>query len=980
MSRKTRKLIWSVPLMAAIAVVGALALFMTLQPDGAAAQTEEQIPGAPINLTAEGISPTSIELTWDPPMVGDGGDPDFYRIDHSPDGLVWYSLDPSYDSTIYTDDNGLSAIETRHYRVFAVNSSGTSDVLGPVSGTTERSTVPKAIEDLTATTKDPDAVGTPPSPHQEVIRLDWTAPDDPDGAPVTDYRIQVSKDGKSFSNLETVTAKVAGCDADVSCEYLHKDLLESTKRWYRVYTINKMGGSAASSDAPEGSTALGIAPGLVPGVRAGLNPAGKIFLYWDPPVDEENEPGDQGDPEGAPILGYYIQGERGTIDDTAVGTLSDTPSKEKLVYVGANTDVPITGTLQKQLATSGNTGTQWAFRVIAANRVVDRNLLGGNLNLAGDGDANPSALLNFDAAKDDAAVETDNLLNAPTLKVSRDTNNVGGRVSLILDWDVDGAVTTGTVTTYRVEHSADLVDWELIHPGAADGATGTFMVDTTDPTKGSHDGLVAGTTHHYRVFATHPRGIVGVFTEASRDVKQTTAGAAQPDPPALDDPTGESETIIAMAWTPPVDADAADTTMSAAGLGPVGYGRITGYQIYSSSDGTTFTPLVKVGPKLNVTYSYNDKTGALIKKADGDDTKVDFEHTNLVQDQTVHYRVSTINNASARVQESDASFTKSATTRRSQASDDPGGLVVKSMGSTAIKLLWNARADDITAAEITGYRIESSPLKADDDCMEDWTVLEEDTISTATSYTHGGLAAGTGQCYRVFGINVVATSTSFVGYGDAYVTTNDNDAIAITDAAPPNTAPTAGAAIADQTVTAGETVMVQSTITESDMGDTLSWDATSDMTMYATAEVDDMGMVTITGVAAGTATITVTATDSMGAMATQEIMVTVEAAEPEEVGPATGVTTGPFNEGGVIQVNWDPAPNATGYIIYAVNVDELNNPDGQIVVAPVNDAAAETYNLGGLKSGDTYDIYVVATAKEMVAWPADADVDQVDAE
>ena len=979
MSRKTRKLIWSVPLMAAIAVVGALALFMTLQPDGAAAQTEEQIPGAPINLTAEGISPTSIELTWDPPMVGDGGDPDFYRIDHSPDGLVWYSLDPSYDSTIYTDDNGLSAIETRHYRVFAVNSSGTSDVLGPVSGTTERSTVPKAIKDLMATTK--DTVDSPPSPHQEVIRLDWTAPDYPDGAPVTDYRIQVSKDGKSFSDLETVTAKVAGCDAGEACMYPHKDLLESTKRWYRVYAINKMGESAASSDAPEGSTAVGIIPGLVPGVRAGLNPGGKIFLYWDPPVDDiDGANGDQGDPEGAPILGYYIQGERGAAADAEPGPLSDAPRKEKLVYVGANTDIPITVTLQKQLATTGNISTQWSFRVIAANRVVDRNLLDGTLNLAGnDIEANASAPLPFDAAKDDAADTTDNLLDAPTLTVSRDTNNVGGRVSLVLDWDVDGDVTE---TAYRVEHSADLVDWEEIHPTAAAGATGTFTVDGTDTTKGTHIGLVAGTTHHYRVFATHPRSGIedGVFTEASRDVKQTTAGAAQPDPPALDDPTGESETIMAMAWTPPVGPDAADATMSAAGLEPVGYGRITDYQIYSSSDGTTFTPLVKVGPKLNVTYSYNDKTGALTKKADGNETKVDFEHTNLLQDQTVHYRVSTINNASARVQESDASFTKSATTRRSQASDDPGGLVVKSMGSTAIKLLWNARADDITAAEITGYRIESSPLKADDDCMEDWTVLEEDTISTATSYTHGGLAAGTGQCYRVFGINVVATSTSFVGYGDAYVTTNDNDAIAITDAAPPNTAPTAGAAIADQTVTAGETVMVQSTITESDMGDTLSWDAMSDMTMYATAEVDDMGMVTITGVAAGTATITVTATDMAGAMATQEIMVTVEAAEPEEVGPATSVTTGPFNAGGVIQVNWDAAPNATGYIIYAVNVDELDDANGQIVVAPVNDAAAETFNLGGLKSGDTYDIYVVATAKEMVAWPADADVDQVEAE
>ena len=173
--------------------------------------------------------------------------------------------------------------------------------------------------------------------------------------------------------------------------------------------------------------------------------------------------------------------------------------------------------------------------------------------------------------------------------------------------------------------------------------------------------------------------------------------------------------------------------------------------------------------------------------------------------------------------------------------------------------------------------------------------------------------------------------------------------------------------------------MVQSTITDADTGDTLTWTVMSNMPTYATATVDTMGMVTITGVAVGSATITVTATDSMGAMATQEIMVTVEAAEPEEVGPATGVTTGPFNEGGVIQVNWDAAPNATGYIIYAVNVDELDVADGQIVVAAVNNGATDTYNLDALNVGDTYDIYVIATAKGMVVWPASTDVQQVTA-
>ena len=99
----------------------------------------------------------------------------------------------------------------------------------------------------------------------------------------------------------------------------------------------------------------------------------------------------------------------------------------------------------------------------------------------------------------------------------------------------------------------------------------------------------------------------------------------------------------------------------------------------------------------------------------------------------------------------------------------------------------------------------------------------------------------------------------------------------------------------------------------------------------------------------------------------------------DAVGPATNVTTGPFNEGGVIRVNWDAAPNATGYIIYAVNVDELDVADGQIVVAAVNNGATDTYNLDALNVGDTYDIYVIATAKGMVVWPASTDVQQVTA-
>ena len=271
MSRKTRKLIWSAPLVAAIAVVGALALFMALQPNQAAAQTEEEVPGTPTNLTATALDPTSIELSWDPPT--DGGTPDGYRIDYSEDGMVWYSLEPSYDSTVYTDDSGLMAKQMRYYRVFAYNSSGHGRVLGPASEETEQSTVPDAIDDL-------DLEAT-----VEMITLTWTAPDEPEGAPVKTYRIQESKNGRSYSNLEMEPKKVSDvCDGD-TCTYEHKDLLESTKRWYRVYAANSVGESSASN-APSEETSAGRIPTMPENLRAGVNPAGSIWLYWDPPVDD----------------------------------------------------------------------------------------------------------------------------------------------------------------------------------------------------------------------------------------------------------------------------------------------------------------------------------------------------------------------------------------------------------------------------------------------------------------------------------------------------------------------------------------------------------------------------------------------------------------------------------------------------------------------------------------------------------------------
>ena len=79
----------------------------------------------------------------------------------------------------------------------------------------------------------------------------------------------------------------------------------------------------------------------------------------------------------------------------------------------------------------------------------------------------------------------------------------------------------------------------------------------------------------------------------------------------------------------------------------------------------------------------------------------------------------------------------------------PASLTATASGSTTINLSWTAPADNGGSA-VTGYKIEVSP-----DGTSNWTELVADT--TATTYAHTGLAAGTTRHYRVSAINTNGT-------------------------------------------------------------------------------------------------------------------------------------------------------------------------------------------------------------------------------
>ena len=267
---------------------------------------------------------------------------------------------------------------------------------------------------------------------------------------------------------------------------------------------------------------------------------------------------------------------------------------------------------------------------------------------------------------------------------------------------------------------------------------------------------------------------------------------------------------------------------------------------------------------------------------------------------------------------------------------------------TEVTVSWAAPADSNGSA-ITGYMVERSTDGTT------WTAVDPAHTGTEMMYMDMGLMAGTMYYYRVSAMNAAGT-----GYA------SDGMASATTDRT--NEAPMAGDAIADQTVTAGEMVMVQSTITDADMGDTLTWSAMSDMEMYATATVDDMGMVTITGVAAGTATITVTATDADGSgmSAMQEIVVTVSDTPPATTAPMGAAHSVLKNS---ITVQWDPdsAQNTTLIKVALFNEDvtSLAKIDEPVKAFNLDAAAGDpgTHTFNNVPAG-TYKVVVAAVDSE----------------
>ena len=712
--------------------------------------TTGEVPGRPTDLTATADGDDAIDLEWTAPADTGTSAITGYKIEYSSNGTTgWSDLEANTGDTqtTYTDSR-LRPGTTRHYRVSAINATG-SGVASRVANATTGSDPPDPPTGLTAT-----AAG------RTQIDLSWKAPADDGGSPITGYQIEVSENGTAWSDLEDDTEST-------STTYSHTGLDPVTTRHYRVSAINALGTGDPSNEAS--ATTDANVPGAPTGLTATAQGPTQIDLSWTPPTDDG----------GSPVTAYRIE----VSEDRSAGWQNLVANTGSTATTYSHTGLTAGSELYYRVSAINSEGTGSASRVDKAK--TDATVPGAptSLTATADGRTRINLLWNAPAYDGGAAISgyrieisehpdsasawttlVENYTNFPATYVHRGlapgstryyrvaaNNSAGtGPTSNVAEATTEATIPrapTGLTATANGTMSIDLAWMAPTDDGGAEivgyriqvsttnGLTWNTLVSNTESaaTAYTHAGLEPASTRHYRVAA-----INAVGTGPDSNVDDDMTEAALPGAPRNLTANAQGTSQIKLAWMEP---------------SYTGGVAITGYQIEVSEDGGSQWQMLMANTS-SASTSYN--------------------HIDLDPASTRHYRVSAINSAGPGAESNVAHATTDA-----RAPDAPTDLTALANGTSRIDLAWTAPAYDGGAA-VTGYRIEVSM-----DRGLVWNDLVENTNSTAASFAHTGLSPATTRHYRVSAINRV-------GPGDA-----SNMAHATTDATVPNAPPRLGATAQD---------------------------------------------------------------------------------------------------------------------------------------------------------------------------------------
>ena len=487
-----------------------------------------------------------------------------YRIEVSTDGgSTFTQLVESHSSTSYSH-TGLNGATTRHYRVRAINSVGSSAWSNTANASTAAATVPGAPTGLTAA-----------ADGQSTIDLSWTAPASNGGAAISGYRIEVSTDGgTNFSQLVVSQSKTT---------YSHTGLSAGLARHYRVRASNSAGNSGWSNtaNATTGAATAPTAPRSLTATSVGQT---TINLSWTAPASNG----------GTAISGYRIEwsangtsnwqnvspahtGTERIYADTglnsgttrhyrvyasnSVGESTAASNVDNATTISASASATAPSAPRSMTATaSGQTTINLSWS--APSSTGGASITGYRIQWSTDGNdpwtnltrTNPTATATTDShtgltagttryyrvyainsvgesPASSATAATTGTATAPTApRFLRAT--ASGQTTINLSWSAPSSTGDASIIGYRIEVSDDgSTNWE-------------DLVENHIETTYSHTGLTESTTRHYRVYAINSvgessasdvvnattatgtsTGIVVSFDVASSQVNETTATA-----------------------------------------------------------------------------------------------------------------------------------------------------------------------------------------------------------------------------------------------------------------------------------------------------------------------------------------------------------------------------------------------------------------------------------------------------------------------
>ena len=275
--------------------------------------TSATAPGQVTGLSATGGN-TQASLSWSAPSDGGSAITD-YTIQYSTDNSSWSTFADGTSTSTSATVTGLTKNTVYYFRVAAVNAIGTGSY--STSASTTVLGVPDAPTSLSAA-----------SNANNQASLSWSAPANNGGSAITDYVIQYSTDGTTFSTFADGTS--------TSTSVTVTGLSSNTLYYFRVAAVNAIGTSSYSSSAS--TTVLPNPPGQVTNLATASPTTSQMTLSWTAPNNG-----------GSAITDYTVQY---STDGNTFSTFADGTS--------TSTSVTVTGL---------SSNTLYYFRVAAVNAI-----------------------------------------------------------------------------------------------------------------------------------------------------------------------------------------------------------------------------------------------------------------------------------------------------------------------------------------------------------------------------------------------------------------------------------------------------------------------------------------------------------------------------------------------------------------------------------------------------------------------------------